>query len=371
MNLPMKKILLIEDNTNVLSNITKILQSEGFFVIAADNGLLGLKMAQQHLPRLIICDIMLPEMDGYEVLKALRQDPATGTIPFIFLTAKSDKSDFRQGMELGSDDYLTKPFTRDELLGAISAQFKKQESISHYYRQELDNLRSNISQSLPHQLLFPSIEVVGLADILLKNCHAMELNEISDIGKRIRKAGRDMHNMVKKFLLYAELESIEADENWVRQLRNNKTTFVEIEIKNMALEVANQYNRATDLELDLEDATVRISDSYLGVIVKELVDNAFKFSSEGVSVHVRGVVSEDSFRLTIKDGGRGMATEELSQLGAYMKFEKKLYSQQGTGLGLAIVKRLVQLHGGQFNLSSELYEYTLVEVVLPLFSLIS
>jgi K+-sensing histidine kinase KdpD len=137
-------------------------------------------------------------------------------------------------MELGSDDYLTKPFTRDELLGSIIAQFRKQEIINRFYKQELDNLRCNISKSLPHQLLFPAIEIMGLADILVKNYHAMEAHEVPEIGKRIRKVGRDMHEMVKKFLLYAELESTENNSDWNNQIRNSKTTFVDIEIANCA-----------------------------------------------------------------------------------------------------------------------------------------
>jgi CheY-like chemotaxis protein len=90
------------------------------------NGLIGALWAREHLPDLIICDVMMPELDGYGVLAALRQDPATATIPFIFLTAKADKVDLRQGMELGADDYLTKPFTTEELLGAIASRFAKQ-----------------------------------------------------------------------------------------------------------------------------------------------------------------------------------------------------------------------------------------------------
>ncbi len=362
----MKKILLIEDNPNVLLNTTKMLQAEGHIVISANNGRTGLEMAQQHIPSLIICDIMMPEIDGYGVISALRSNPATTTIPFIFLSAKSDKTDFRQGMELGSDDYLTKPFTRDELLGAINAQFRKQEIISSYYKQELANLHGNISKSLPHQLLFPAIEVMGLADILVKNYHAMQAHEVPEIGKRIRKAGRDMHEMVKKFLLYAELESTERNAEWANQIRNSKSTFVDIEIASFAKKIAENYNRTSDLTVDIQDASIQISDSYLQVIVQELVDNAFKFSSEGTDVSVIGNCDESEYCLTITDHGQGMHPEQLANFGEYIKFEKKLYVQQGTGLGMAIAKRLVELHGGKLMIESVPYEQTEIKVFLPL-----
>jgi len=122
----MKKILVIEDETILRENIVALLEAEDFEVIAAENGLVGLKMAISELPDVILCDMMMPELDGYGVLTMLRQEPTTTTTPFIFLTARSTKSDFRQGMELGADDYLTKPFTRAELLKAIAIRLTKQ-----------------------------------------------------------------------------------------------------------------------------------------------------------------------------------------------------------------------------------------------------
>jgi len=140
----MQKILVIEDEEPVRDNILELLTAEGFKVVSAKNGSSGVKLAQQQQPDLILCDIMMPELDGYGVLDSLRQDPATATIPFIFLTAKTDKTDLRQGMELGADDYLTKPFTADELLNAIATRLEKQAAIAKQYlaeQQRADGLK--------------------------------------------------------------------------------------------------------------------------------------------------------------------------------------------------------------------------------------
>ncbi len=123
----MKKILVVEDERVLQKNIIKILRLEGFEVIGADDGASGVACARQESPDLIVCDVMMPEMDGYQVLKTLQDDVNTALIPFIFLTAKTDRSDMRQGFEMGADDYLVKPFDADELLRAIEARFKKQE----------------------------------------------------------------------------------------------------------------------------------------------------------------------------------------------------------------------------------------------------
>ena len=140
----MKKILVIEDEARTRSMFQECLETEGFQTFGAENGLVGVQQAQQYLPDLVICDIVMPKLDGYGVLTELRQFPATATIPFIFLTAKTAKNEHRQGMALGADDYLTKPSTVDELLEAVTTRLKKQALLQRCYAAEYQ-------QELPKQ----------------------------------------------------------------------------------------------------------------------------------------------------------------------------------------------------------------------------
>jgi DNA-binding response OmpR family regulator len=140
----MKKILVIEDDRVIRENILKLLKAEGFDVTGAENGALGLNAAVSSLPDVILCDVMMPQLDGYGVLAALRSHPVTATVPFVFLTGKADRSEVRQGMELGADDYLTKPFTKAELVGAISSRLKKQAA----FVEQQHNLRSQSNELL-------------------------------------------------------------------------------------------------------------------------------------------------------------------------------------------------------------------------------
>jgi len=126
----MKKILVIEDEPEMRRNVLTILKFEKYQPLGADNGLAGLEIARSQKPDLILCDVMMPQLDGHGVLQALREDSATATIPFIFLTAKGDKIDQRNGMNLGADDYLTKPVSRTDLLNAITARLRRQEQQS-------------------------------------------------------------------------------------------------------------------------------------------------------------------------------------------------------------------------------------------------
>lgn len=142
----MTRILVIEDDPTVRKLILKFLQSEGFEVMSAENGSSGIELAQMQEPDLIVCDVMMPECNGYEVLERLQTDPATARIPFIFLTAKIDKADLRHGMDLGADDYLTKPFQRHELINAVTARLAKQAKITQPYINEMKRAAQSLGQ---------------------------------------------------------------------------------------------------------------------------------------------------------------------------------------------------------------------------------
>ncbi len=133
----MKKILIIEDNKDVRENMADILELAGYETAVAEDGKKGVEKTLQFEPDLIVCDIMMPQMDGYGVLEKLGESPETARIPFIFLTAKTEKSDFRKGMNLGADDYLTKPFEEHELLDAVLARLKKNDFLKKEYSKDL------------------------------------------------------------------------------------------------------------------------------------------------------------------------------------------------------------------------------------------
>ena len=136
----MQKILLIEDDLDVRENVGEILEVSGYDVVAAENGLIGVKKAKEFSPDLIICDVMMPEMDGFSVLYSLSKNPELASIPFIFLTAKGEKDDIRKGMRLGADDYLTKPFETSDLLQAIEIRLEKNKLLKENYSADASGL---------------------------------------------------------------------------------------------------------------------------------------------------------------------------------------------------------------------------------------
>lgn len=160
----MTTILVIEDELPIRELIAEMLMLEDFEVLQAGNGREGIEIAQSQCPNLIICDVMMPVLDGYGVLTALQQDTSTASIPFVFLTARGTKQDIRYGMNLGADDYLIKPFTQDELLDAISIRLRKQANSLQQYRSELESKQEQLDYLLYHDPLTQLPNQLSLQD---------------------------------------------------------------------------------------------------------------------------------------------------------------------------------------------------------------
>jgi signal transduction histidine kinase len=357
---------VIEDEESVRANILELLEAEGFGVAEAEDGFGGVRQARERLPDLIICDIMMPGLDGLGVLTMLRQDIATATIPFIFLTARTERTDLRMGMELGADDYLTKPFTRAELLKAIQARLSKHASVSEKFQKKLDDLRDSITLSLPHELRTPLTFILGFTEMLIEHYDSLEREEILEMAQRIQTGAQRLERLILNFLLYAELEVAARDPERIKALLGSGMCPARSVVTELAIQKAQRAVRATDLSLDIQDATIQVPEVGLYKIVEELVDNAFKYSQSGTPVRVAGRLDNNRFVLTIMDNGLGMTAAQISDIGAYMQFERKLHEQQGSGFGLTIAKRLTELHGGELTIQSVPGQQTTVRVVLPM-----
>ncbi|MEB3886104.1 response regulator [Lyngbya sp. CCY1209] len=362
----MTKVLVIEDEEAIRENLVELLEVEDFDVLEAENGRVGVEQAKKHLPDLILCDVMMPKLDGFGVLKELRSQLDTATIPFIFLTAKADRHDLREGMDLGADDYLTKPCSMEELLRAIATRLEKQSFVKQQSRRQIEELRQNITHSLPHELRTPLNGIIGNTELLLSDLDLFDPPEIREVLEDIRTAGRRLHRLIVNFLLYADLEIIGLNADRVRLLRSLRVKDAKAAIVTAATRQAKLSERESDLDLDLEDAAVQMAANQLEKLVEEFIDNACKFSEPGTPIEVRGSIGEGCFLLRVGDRGRGMTPEQIEGIGAHMQFERKLYEQQGSGLGLSIAKRIVELHGGELAIESQLDEGTTVWAKLPL-----
>lgn len=358
--------MIIEDEMVLREAIIESLKILDFEVIAAENGRIGVQLAHQHKPDLVLCDIMMPEVDGYGVFTTLRQLSETAKIPFIFISAKGDKSDIRQGMNLGAEDYLTKPFTIDELSQAISTQLEKREIINQESQSKLDELRSNITRTLPHELRTPLQGILGFSEILVEKDEMILADKRQKMLWEINNSAQRLSRLIQNFLLYAEIEIMTFDAEQVKELQSSKTYAPNSIITDVAIYKARQAAREADLQVNLQDTIINISERHLQKIAEELIDNALKFSPVSTPIHIESTLSDKTFIFSVLNQGQGMTTEQIASLGAYMQFEREIYEQQGSGLGLTIAKRLAELHGGALTIESIPNKQIKVEIALPI-----
>jgi two-component system, sensor histidine kinase and response regulator len=357
-----KKVLVIDDTEEIRMIIAESLNLYGFVTLSAEDGTTGVEMARSYIPDLIICDINMPNMDGYATLTALREEDSTATIPFIFLSGASDKLNMRRGMELGADDYLTKPFTHKELMAAVNARMEKQADLKRESEKKLDELRGNITMALPHELRTPLNGILGLANLMIEDYATMPPEEVLESARFIHESAQRLHRLIENFLLHSQIELMASENKKIETTSNSTSIPIEEIVPEVARKVAARFKRDTDLVLEVARGALLIPADHFKKIVEELVDNAFKFSESGKQVRVNTSTLASKFLLTVTDDGRGMTNEQLSSIGPHMQFDRKTYEQQGSGLGLTIAKRLTELLGGQIALESQAGKGTTVRV---------
>lgn len=372
----MKKILVIEDECTLRESIVQLLEAQNFRAIAAEDGQVGVQIAQEQLPDMILCDVLMPGLDGYGVLSQLRQNPATALTPFIFLTSMAAKESFRRGMQLGADDYLTKPCSLEELLGAIRSRFAKQATLINHTQQQLNSLCSSITRAFPHEFRTPLNGVLGLTEVLIDDYEAIDRHDLLDIVQGVHDSAARLHHLSQNFLLYAELEAALHNPGLGDRYQAGRTNEPHELINQTSRALVQASERDADFHLSVQDLRpedlhlqtlcVCMAAPYLKKIIEELLSNVCKFSEPGTPIHLSATVQSTGYTLTLTDQGRGMTADQVASLGPYRQIDRPVYEQQGTGLGVAIVKCLVELHQGQFHLHSLLGQGTTIQVTLPI-----
>jgi len=361
------KILVIEDEVNIRENIQELLEAKGYTVRVSANGKQGVLDAIDFRPHLVVCDVMMPKMDGYKVLEYIRKTSIIQNTPFIFLTARVDKNDVRQGMDLGADDYLTKPFTYKELVKAIETRLKRHEKIINEYSKVKHELDTTVFATYYHEFNTPLHGILGGLNLMLNARSSFSEQQMHELLYSILKSGLRLNHSLANLMLFEELKRAEVYPELLSMFtngiaRHNWVQKVKTELQTMAKEI---YNRAGDLVIELQVNEVRVNPEYLQRVILELVDNALKFSKRGNKVSVTGIVAGEEYKIEVKDIGRGFELNSLDDINAFKQFNRKKFEQQGLGIGLYLVKRLVELNQGTLQIMSSQETGTQVCVNLP------
>ena len=364
----MTTILVIEDEASVRCNMLELLEAEGFAPLGAGGGQEGLSLARQHQPDLILCDVMMADLDGYGVLAGLQEQPETATIPFVFVTAKSARGDWRQGMQLGADDYLTKPFTGKELLDVVTVRINKRAQVNQLQSQlqemeKLSLLKDDLISTVSHDLRTP----------LMNMKMAIEMLRVSqDDGQRNKYLEILRNECLRETELVNNLLELQRLED-----QGNHLSLDKIELGPWLKTLVHRFQVRLDavdhlLRLDLpEDLPAFRSDrNGLDRLMTELLNNACKYTPMGGHLQLSVMVLEPQTgepKLRLRLGN-----EAEIPPAALPKLFDKFYrvpagdqrQQGGSGLGLALVKRLVDALQGEIAIASN-QGWTTVTVDLP------
>jgi len=361
----MKKVLVIDDTPEIRVIIEETLRMFGFVTVSAEDGETGVEVAREHLPDLIICDVNMPKLNGFDTLTRLRESESTATIPFMFLSGAVERPNVRRGMELGADDYLTKPFTPSELLAAVNARLEKTAELERKSEKKLDELRGKMTLALPHELRTPLNGIMGLASILIDDYAGMKPQNILETAQLIHDSANRLHRLIENFLAYAQIELMSKDVKSILGTASSSATPAGPIISQSAHGVAMRREREKDLHLDVRPCMIPVIADNFQKIIEELVDNAFKFSEKGTPVRIVAGALEQTFSLHIINTGRGMTAQQIAGIGPHVQFEREKFEQQGAGLGLIIAKRLTELNGGQFSITSTPGQQTRTSMTFP------
>jgi signal transduction histidine kinase len=347
----MRKILVIDDDDGLRRTLESALKFFGFETSAVSTGEEGVRRAREWLPDLVLCDVNMPGMDGRAVLQVLRSDPTLATRQFVLMTGNQEQHPQREGMNLGADDYLPKPFEISQLRTCVEARLRR---ATTYRRLEESMLRRHgqlFGSTLPHEFMTPLNGILGFSEILREDLGKIPQQEALLMLSDIESCARRLQRTLMNYIMLVTIENTPAEQLTEPRPVLAPERVVHV-LGSVASAAADRTGRNADLTTEIECVGLRCHESDLQMITEHLVDNAFGFSTTGTPVSLSLKLGNGRPVLTVSDKGRGMSPEQIDQIGLFMQFERKRFEQQGLGIGLALVKRLLDRNGGEIQFAS-------------------
>lgn len=347
------KILIVDDVPTNVMLVQAILKKEGYTLLTCDSGIKALRIAQEKHPNLILLDIMMPEMDGYEVLQHLKSNPETNNIPVIIMSALSDMQSIVKGYQLGATEYVTKPFQREELIKRVAHRYELY-SIKRI-KQELENTiesRDTLYSVIAHDLRSPlgSLKMMNNAILMMVNKEKVG-EEIYEMLTMMNKTSEEIFLLLDNLLKWAK-NRLNKQHIYKQQTDINSIIDSTVEIY---LPMAAQKNISILLENMDKELTGLVDIDMLKTIVRNLISNAMKFSYPDGKIVISSKTEGDFVIISVQDSGKGIKKEDqgklLKQNTHFTTYGTN--NEKGSGLGLMLCKDFIELHGGKLWFESE------------------
>ena len=355
-------ILIVEDNEANRGLLATLLQRSGHTVIMAENGVEALKLMREQNPDVVLLDIMMPKMDGYQVLDNMKQDPELRDMPVLVISAVDDMDSVVKCIELGADDYLYKPIKRILLTARVEACLAKK-----HWRQrelerltELNRLKDQFVRTVSHEMKNPIMLIMGFVEIL-SEMTAEEIAESREYLERIGHHTQQMQNLIEDLLDLSKLETGPvlsfAEASLVEMLNESVDAFKL---------VAERKNIQIECKAIIQDIVLHVDVDRIRRVLENLLSNAMKYTNENGKVIITTEITDNEVVICITDTGSGIPEEDIAQIFDQFYRVDRHREIEGTGLGLAIVKAIVEQHKGKIWVESVLDEGSNFYVCLPL-----
>lgn len=369
-----EKILIVEDTKSIIDFISSALSERGYEVFCAINGAQALKITPKLQPSLILLDILMPEMDGYETCRLLKENELTKSIPIIFTSALSQSFDKVKAFQVGGVDYITKPIETEELLARIQTHL----TISRLQK-ELENTNKILKESetkltilnadkdrfisiLAHDLKNPFVSLLGFSSLLVENIHILDIKKIESYAKLIYDTGTRVFHLLEDLLFWARSQSGKL----VFEPQSISLYGICLGIVNDMRLVAKPKNISINYFID-ENLVVYVDINMLNTILRNLISNAIKYTNKDGQVEIRAEQNNSNIIITIKDNGIGIKPDRINNLFVISQIQstRGTAEEEGSGLGLLLCKDFVEKHGGKIWVESEIGKGSEFKFTLP------
>jgi len=368
------KILIVDDILANIEVLHETLEQEGYVISVATHGKMALDVAPHLKPDLILLDIMMPGMSGYETCQKLKANEHTRDFPVIFISAKGETEDIVEGFRVGGVDYIAKPFRREEVCSRVRTHaqlnyFKKKQKnriqeleFQNNRLAKLDDIKNRFLGTAMHDLRNPLSSISGLSELFLRGEESYTADEKKNLVKLINKTSKDLLRMVHDLLDISVFESGELS------LKPSSGNLSDVLLAQVQVNQVYSSQKNINIVSSLKKVPDSIFDpNRIGQVMDNLINNAIKFSQPGTSVEIGLSSSEQNLEFYVKDEGPGIPEKDQSQL--FTEFPKiGVYptgGEKSTGLGLSIVKKIVEAHFGSIQVESEEGRGTVFYVQLP------
>lgn len=362
-------ILVVDDNPLIVNVVTSLLKTQEYEVFGSENGKQALDVLGKHAVDVIICDIMMPEMNGYQLHEAVRVRPEFSHVTFLFLTALSEDDDVCRGKEIGADDYLVKPFEPRELLSVVKGKVLRSKKLKTLAEERFEQYRKRVIHTLSHEFRTPLVAINTGAELLLDQRETAVDTKLKNLLEAIQRGGQRLERLVNDFMILQQIEAGIPSNMY----ESKKRVCMLSKVAELALVSAEDVLKREGFEVKFEDLTnglkVEVYEPHILDALERIIHNARKFSQDRKSIEVCVLKIEHEGIIEVRDRGIGIDMDRIREaLDVFGQLDRDKIEQQGGGLGLAISTRFIKINKGRLDFERRPGGGTTAIVAVPLYA---